>query len=240
MSLKTPENHDVLKLPRSGNVDKGGELNNLNFSGSPSLSKTRFTEYLIQENSLDEHGFEEWIFYPDMLFNAPDKWWGDQGKRDKPHEGLDLCLYKDRRGRMRRLDEKTKIPVIYDGIVVGIVDDFLGKSVIIEHGLTDSDNNRFCSIYGHLNPHKDLHVGRIVKKSDIIATLANSNNSKVKTLSHLHISLGWTSKFISYDKLDWKTIGAPNTLTLINPLYVIGWHYCVLKRISSMQELIYS
>jgi hypothetical protein len=240
MSPKTPENQGVLKLPRSGNVDKGGWLNNLNFSGTPSLSKTRFTEYLIQENTLDEHGFEEWIFSPGMLFNAPDKWWGDQGKRDKSHEGLDLCLYRDRRGKIRRLDKKTKIPVIYDGIVVGIVNDFLGKSVIIEHDLTDSDNHRFCSIYGHLSPHKDLHVGRTVKEGDIIATLADSNNSKVKTLSHLHISLGWTSKFISYDKLDWKTIGAPNTLTLMDPLYVIGWHYRVLKRISSMQELIYS
>ena len=209
----------------------------MNFTETPFLSKTRFTEYLIQENTLDEHGFEEWIFYTGMLFNAPDKWWGDQGKRDKPHEGLDLCLYRDRRGRMRRLDKKTKIPVIYDGIVVGIVNDFLGKSVIIEHGLTDSENNRFCTIYGHLNPQKGLHVGRIVKEGDIIATLADLRNSKVKTLSHLHISLGWASKFISYDKFDWETIGAPNTLTLMDPLYVIGWHYRALKRISSMQGL---
>ena len=65
---------------------------------------------------------------------------------------------------MRRLDEKTNIPVIYDGVVVGIVNDFLGKSVIIEHDLADSDTNRFCTIYGHLNPHKGLHVGRVVNK----------------------------------------------------------------------------
>ena len=68
-----------------------------------------------------------------MLFNSTDKWWGDQGKRDKPHEGLDLCLYKDREDKILRLGENAKVPVIYDGIVVGIVDDFLGKSVIIEH-----------------------------------------------------------------------------------------------------------
>jgi hypothetical protein len=215
-------------------------LNNLDFSETPTLSKIRFTKHLIQENALDEHGFKEWIFCPGMLFNAPDKWWGDQGKRDKLHEGLDLCLYRDRRGRVHRLEKKTKIPVIYDGIVVRIVNDFLSKSVIIEHGLTDGDNNRFCTIYAHINPHKDLYVGRIVKEGDIIATLADLRNSKVKTLSHLHISLGWASKFISYDKLDWETIGAPNTLTLMDPLYVIGWHYRVLKRISSIPGLLYS
>jgi len=177
----------------------------LNFSRTPSLRKTRFTEYLIQENALDEHGFKEWIFYPGMLFNAVEKWWGNHGKRDKPHEGLDLCLYRDRWGNKRQLDEKTKIPAIYDGTVVGIVNDFLGKSVIIEHDLTDSDDNRLCTIYGHINPHKGLNVGRIVKEGDIIATLA-------------------------YDKFDWETIGALNTLIFTDPMYVIGWHYRVLKR----------
>lgn len=215
-------------------------LNNLDFSGTQSLNKTRFTEYLIRENALDKNGFKEWIFCPGMLFNATDKWWGKQGKRDKPHEGLDLCLYIDQQGKMRRLDEKIKIPVIYDGTVVGIVNDFLGKSVIIEHGLTNSDNNRLCTIYGHTNPHKNLQVGRMLKEGDIIATLADLRNSKVKTLSHLHISFGWASKFISYDKLDWETIGAPNTLTLMDPLYVIGWYYRVLKRISSIPGLLYS
>ncbi len=198
----------------------------------PSLRKTRFTEYLVQENALHGHGFQEWIFYPGMLFNAADKWWGDQGKRDKPHEGLDLCPYRDRRGKMRRLDNKTKIPVIYDGTVVGIINDFLGKSVIIEHGFTDRDNNRFCTIYGHINPHKSLHVGKTLKEGDIIATLADLRNSKVTTPSHLHISLGRAHKFISYDKLDWKTMGAPNTLNLMDPLHVLGWRYRVLKRIS--------
>jgi len=206
-------------------------LNNLILNRVSSLSKTRFTECLIHQNALDENGFKEWIFYPGMLFNAVEKWWGDHGKRDKPHEGLDLCLYRDQRGNKRQLDEKTKIPVIYDGTVVGIVNDFLGKSVIIEHDLTDSDHNRFCTIYGHINPDKRLQNGQMVKEGDIIATLADLGNPKVTIIPHLHISLGWASKLISYDKLDWKTIGAPNTLTLMDPLCVLGWQYRKLNSI---------
>jgi murein DD-endopeptidase MepM/ murein hydrolase activator NlpD len=193
----------------------------LNFSGTPSLGKTRFTEVIIRENALDERGFEEWIFFPGMLFNALDKWWADQGKRKKPHEGLDLCLYRDRRNRVHRLDEKTKIPAMYDGVVVRIVNDFLGKSVIIEHALSDSDNGKFCTIYGHTNPHAGLRVGRIVKQGDIIATLADSGKSKANILPHLHISLGWKSGFISYDEFDWETMGVTDTLTLLDPLYFI-------------------
>jgi murein DD-endopeptidase MepM/ murein hydrolase activator NlpD len=201
---------------------KGDEVDNVDFAKTLSLRNTRFTELLIQKNDLDKGGFKGWVFCPGMLFNSTDKWWGDQGKRDKPHEGLDLCLYQNRKDRILRLDEKTKVPVIYDGIVVGIIDDFLGKSMIIEHLFFDCDNNRLCTIYGHTIPENNLHVGKIVKKGDVIATLADTNRSKTSIFPHLHISLGWTSEAISYGKLDWeKNIGAQNTLTLLDPLPLI-------------------
>jgi murein DD-endopeptidase MepM/ murein hydrolase activator NlpD len=211
---------------------QGAGIKNLNFPGTSSVSKARFTEFLIRENALDGGGFKEWIFCPGMLFNAPDKWWGDQGKRDRPHEGLDLCFYRDRRDRVLRVDTKTRIPVMYGGEVIGIVNDFLGKSVIIEHGFTHSDDRRLCTIYGHTNPHEGLHVGRIVKEGEIIATLADSGKSEANMFPHLHISLGWTSKSISYDQLDWKTIGAQNMLTLLDPLDVMDWPYQVLEDVS--------
>ncbi|MDY6952287.1 MAG: peptidoglycan DD-metalloendopeptidase family protein [Thermodesulfobacteriota bacterium] len=200
--------------------------------GSSTVRKTRFTEFLIRENALDKGGFKEWIFCPGMLFNAPDKWWGDQGKRDKPHEGLDLCLYRDRRGRVLRVDAKTRIPVVYDGEVVGVVNDFLGESVIIEHAFPQTDDRRLCTIYGHTNPQEGLHVGRIVKEGEIIAALAHSGKSKPDMFPHLHISLGWASKSISYDQLDWDTIGASNVLTLLDPLDVIDWPYQLVEDVS--------
>lgn len=215
---------------RNGNMVKGADIDNVDFTRTPSLRKTRFTEFFILKNALDKGGFKAWVFWPGMLFNATDKWWGDQGKRDKPHEGLDLCLYKNREDAILCLGEKARVPVIYDGIVVKIVDDFLGKSVIIEHSFSDDDKNSLCTIYGHTIPEDNLHVGKIVKEGDVIATLADSSRSKINILPHLHISLGWTSKSIAYDSLDWENIGAPNTLTLLDPLQVIDWHYLILAR----------
>ena len=202
----------------------------MNVTRTPSLRNTRFTEFLIQKNALDKGGFKEWVFCPGMLFNSTDKWWGDQGKRDKPHEGLDLCLYKDRKDTILRLGEKAKVPAIYDGRVVRIVDDFLGKSVIVEHLFSVTDNDRLCTIYGHTIPEDHLRVGNIVKEGDVIATLADSTRSKTNIFPHLHISLGWASKAISYDRLDWENIGATNTLTLLDPLKVIDSHYFISAR----------
>lgn len=209
---------------------KEADVDNVDFTRTPSLRNTRFTEFLIRKNALHENGFNEWVFCPGMLFNSTDKWWGDQGKRDTPHEGLDLCLYKDRKDTILGLGEKAKVPVIYDGRVVRIVDDFLGKSVIIEHLFSDNNNNKLCTIYGHTIPEDNLHVGKIVKAGEVIASLADSSMSKTNIFPHLHISLGWTSKEISYDRLDWGNIGAPNTVTLLDPLQVIDWHYHVLAR----------
>ncbi|OGP76804.1 MAG: hypothetical protein A2V86_15095 [Deltaproteobacteria bacterium RBG_16_49_23] len=194
-------------------------------SGTSFLKKSRFTEFLVRENGLDEPGFQEWIFYPGMLFNAMDKWWGNQGKRERPHEGLDLCLYRDREDRILRLDEKTKIPALYDGVVVRVVDDFIGKSVIVEHRLPGSDNSRFCTIYGHTNLPRGLHVDRIVKAGDILATLARPNKSQSNIPPHLHISLGWIFNEISYENLDWDTMDTLKPLKWVDPLQVISRHF---------------
>jgi len=114
---------------------------------------------------------------------------------------------------------------MYDGEVVSILNDFLGKAVIMEHGFAAKDNRKFCTIYGHTNPHDGIHVGRVVKQGDIIATLADAGRSKTGISTHLHISAGWIFKSISYDRIDWETIGAPNTMTLLDPLNVIDRSY---------------
>ena len=195
---------------------------------SMSLKKSRFTEMLIEENALDQSGFERWVFCQGMLFNSPDKWWGDHGQRDYPHEGIDLCLYSDRSQEIRRIDEKTRIPVMHDGVVKAMFKDFLGKTVIIEHENSDSGTERFISMYAHTKPRSDIDVGVIVKEGNIIATLGDTSNSKSNIIPHLHFSLGLPSKAFSYDGFVWNTIRNPERIQLLDPLAVIDWPYQAL------------
>ena len=203
-------------------------LTNSNSPKTFSWNKTRFTRMLIEKNALDKDGFECWIFCQGMLFNSPDKWWGDYGLRDFPHEGIDLCRYLDSSRRIRRLDENTRIPVMHDGVVKAMFKDYLGKTVIIEHEDTGSDSGVFVSMYAHTNPRSDIDVGVDVKEGDIIANFGDTANSKARIIPHLHFSLGLPSKSFSYEGFVWNTIREPKNMILLDPLAVIDWPYQAL------------
>lgn len=198
------------------------------------FQNTRFTESFTQKNNFRLNDFTEWVFHPGMLFHARTKWWGDQGQRDKPHEGLDLCLYKDMRKRIHNLDENTKIPMIQDGVVVRIIDDFIGQSIIIEHKPSHIDQFIFYTIYGHTFQNEKLNEGATVKKGDIIANIADPGKSNKNILPHLHVSLAYSPNVISYDQLDWKQFSSLETLTLLDPLQIMGLH-SILEQIKIEQ-----
>ena len=193
-----------------------------------SLKKSRFTEMLIEENALDQGGFEGWIFCQGMLFNSPDKWWGDYGRRDYPHEGIDLCLYRDLSRRICRIDQKIRIPVMHDGVVRAIIKDYLGKAVMIEHKSSQSDTGRFISLYAHTNPCPDIKVGMILNEGDIIANLADTSKSNSHIMPHLHLSFGLPSKSFSHDSFVWNAMRTPEIMILIDPLSVLDWPYQAL------------
>jgi len=186
--------------------------------------KSTFNSFFIKHNNyLNTHGFKEWIFYPGMLFQDMEAWWTDNGLRPIPHEGIDLCFYTDNTGQVRRIDNGTKIPVMYSGDIVHIHDDFLGKSIYVKHNITDKGNT-LHSVYGHTVPAKNNNAGKTVYKGDIIATISpTSIESKIP--AHVHITTAWLPEDISYNKLNWVSINNPDIATLRNPLDYINIKY---------------
>ena len=185
------------------------------------LKRSSFTTFFIQANGLDGKAFKKWVFRPGMQFKSRDKWWGDLGNRDSEHEGLDFCLYKDGEGNLNRLTERIRVPAMYSGKVVGFITDFLGESVILEHEYDNSRSYHFCTLYAHTRRRPGLKVGDNVKKGDVIATVADTRRSKAGIFPHLHISAAWMISDISYEKLDWATMGQRSDVRLIDPLTLI-------------------
>jgi hypothetical protein len=182
-----------------------------------SLPATNFTERLIRENGLDERDLIQWAFAPGMAFGSTVKWWGDEGQRERPHEGVDLCLHRDRQGDLRRLREGARLPAMYGGTVVRLCDDFLGRSVMIERDLPGQA--KLYVMYGHTVPRPNLQVGQSVLEGEVVAYLAPLPAHKTGILPHLHVSLGWASGPVAYDGLDWERI--PDLVTLLDPVQAL-------------------
>ena len=136
-----------------------------------------------------------------------------------------MGLYRDREERIRSLDEDTKIPVMYDGVVARVLEDFLGMSVIVDHPIHGMDNFTFCTIYGHIVLKKDLKPGKTINGGEIIGGLADTGRSKTNILPHLHLTIGKASKKICYDDLSWRSIGSGRDLKLLDPLTVLDADY---------------
>jgi hypothetical protein len=197
-------------------------------SGMYPPERTRFCEYLIEYNGLSDPGFDTWLFYPGMLFNAGERWWGNGGNRDRPHEGLDLCFYRDSRGQTRSLSKDKRIPVMYTGEVVKIEDDFLGVSIYVSHDIYDGRGNRLLTVYGHTRPGNGIISGSSLGEGDLFATVADNAGKRMKAPSHLHISVAWIPPSVSCEELDWGVISDPAVAWLVDPLEIMSCRYEVV------------
>ena len=201
--------------------------NELDWSPVSRLFQKRLSFY----NSLDELGFKEWLFHPAMLFGSCGKWWGDLSKRNRPHEGLDLCVYRTEKGDTRYLEANTKVPVIFEGQVVRIGDDFLGQSVFVSHGAHGNDGSRLHTIYAHIKPDGRIHRGERLSEGDIIGTIADARRSGGVVPPHLHVSVAWISNTVCSQELDWQIVADLGGVVLLDPLRVIDCPYSIVARI---------
>jgi hypothetical protein len=187
------------------------------------LPATRFSEVLADANALHERGFYKWAFYPGMLFLSRETWWEGTARRDRPHEGVDFCYYRDRGGRIHPLaDTPLAIPVLYGGTVVHLVDDYIGTSLFVLHDIHDRHGYQLYTIYGHTDPAEGVKRGVAVEEGMIIATVADAGKKKAKMSSHLHLSIAWISPAYSHEQLDWKILTDQSTALLVDPLQVIN------------------
>jgi len=114
-------------------------------------------------------GFQEWVFCPGMLFQSTGKWWGKRGERNRPHEGLDLLLYRNDEGSIRHIDASFLVPMLADGRIVGMMDDFLGQSIIVEHPSLKGNPENILTMYGHTHPLKHVQPGITMRKGNYSA-----------------------------------------------------------------------
>jgi murein DD-endopeptidase MepM/ murein hydrolase activator NlpD len=177
--------------------------------------KSRFTEYLVQVNTLR---FKRWVFEPGMLFSSESKWWGGKGRRSHRHNGLDLRFYENHDGILEIISEGTKIPLIYEGKIVRIIEDFLGHTVFAAHEIFHHGSQLF-TIYGHVQPVADVQIDGFLSEGKVIAILAGTKIMKVP--AHLHLSLAFIPKTIRVESLTWQTLDESEDIIFLDPKDIV-------------------
>ena len=191
--------------------------------------KSTFIDALIQKNRLRALDFDRFVFFSGMLFGSEKKWWGKPGQRSYSHEGLDLCFFENAQKEKFRLDETTDVPMLYDGRVAHITDDFLGKTVIASHCFDGSGQPAILSLFGHLNPDKNIRIGDEIKQGQVFAKIAGLKNQKQLLLPHLHISLAKPGMLPPPDRLEWEFLNTVDRSVFIDPMDAILPEYRVIE-----------
>jgi len=184
--------------------------------------RSRFQEYLRDQNRpyLDE--LQAWRFQGGMRFGAREQWWGEGKARPAPHEGLDLYAFVDTAGKVHYLDETLAIPATWAGEVTKVAPDFLGQSIFLVHEFKTPEGRRLLTAYGHTAPRPTLAVGQRVAAGEVIAHLAAARGPKMRVPPHLHLTLAWMAPDLPAVRLAWPSLGADPGLELLDPLEVLA------------------
>jgi hypothetical protein len=160
-------------------------------SRPPDAVISKFAEWLARLTK--ESGFTHWIFRSGMFFGDRIEWWGDRVRRRTEHEGLDFIQGAQSGSSIRNIPEGTPARALADGEAVGILSDFLGKTVVMRHSaITDAAGSVFYTFLSHIHPAASLRDS--VACGQMIGGVGKSKNRNVP--AHLHLSGAWIPQTI--------------------------------------------
>lgn len=180
-----------------------------------------FSERLILWNALAASGFVAWEFLPGMRFSERAAWWRGGADRGGVHAGLDICWYRTVDGRRLNLAASARVPLIYGGEVVSVVDDFLGSSVFVAHARRDALGRQLHTVYGHVDPFPGLVPGSALGDGDAVGTLADAAARRSVVPSHLHLTLALIGREGGPQQLDWDALRDRSRVLLLDPMIIM-------------------
>ncbi len=187
---------------------------------------SKFSDYLQAISQVNDlpNGLEngqsvQWLFHCGMLFSTKDKWWGDFKFRHAVHEGIDITYFRTNPADLQIFDKSIKVPAMDDGIIVNICDDFLGRTLVVEHENSFVFNRRILFAYAHIIPEKRLKIGQSIKKKEVIARVCDTCKNP-QLPPHLHFSCFEASRQVLPEHLNWNLFSGGRDVNLIHPVFL--------------------
>lgn len=185
------------------------------------LSDRNFTVELRRLNGFSQDELREWLFLPGMKFGDTTKWWKAGNNRPRPHEGLDLVTYLDRKGDKHLLPPGTLIPPLMCGIEVARIPDSIGETVILGHEHFDLAGRKLHTFYAHLTPTGLPATVATMTPGSTLGTIAARDTHGASCPSHLHLSLAWIAQSFSLEGFDWQKFSADEKFHPGDPLELL-------------------
>jgi hypothetical protein len=185
-----------------------------------------YFHYLEESNACFGRGVDTWLFYPGMIFGSRKKWWPDTGCRPAAHEGLDICYYRDGSGRVMQFDPGVRVPVMTAGTILAVCDDFLGRSVFLQHHA--GTPGKLISVYAHIVPYATIVPGYKAAEGEVIGTVADTTGRKNKMPVHLHITILKIPPGLPGAHLNWNFICNSGQVILFDPLEIMACNSCLI------------
>jgi hypothetical protein len=181
---------------------------------------SNFTKTYVGFNCPQVSSRFRWSFQPGMLFQDNDCWW-KSARRAHPHKGVDFCgFHAGRSDEVRRVGADL-VPSLYDGVVIKINDDFLGKTVWIRHRSIRSDQLILFSALGHIIPDKAIAEGSLISQGEAVGRVAPEKKGALLAM-HLHLSVFWAPSFFKTERLCWQDLSSSRMIRLFDPLSIIS------------------
>jgi len=164
------------------------------------------------ERLKNESGLERWVFRPGMLFGDRIEWWGDRNRRRSEHEGIDFVEGSNAGRVIQGIPDQTPVCAMADGVVVAVLDDFLGKTVVMRHtAIANESGDAFHAFFSHIRPGADLSGP--IAKGRIIGKVCGAGNSRVP--AHLHLTGAWIPQSIQPTAITLDNIHPANTSVIL-------------------------
>lgn len=162
-----------------------------------------FHKHFLGLNNLSPSDCMAWIIRPGMEFGANAAWWGVRKPRKSPHEGVDLCMFRDSAGAIHRMGSCYLIPSACDGVIASVIADFIGMSVFVKTGLRRGDGKALYLLYGHVQPAAGIEAGCAITGGDPVGSVSDTALKVNGPSPHLHVSTAFIREDFPMEMFNW-------------------------------------
>jgi murein DD-endopeptidase MepM/ murein hydrolase activator NlpD len=157
-----------------------------------------------------------------MLFDSREKWWS-QGPRASAHEGIDLCLIHQPNHNPVPLFPGLPVLSAVPGLVVAIIPDFLGQTLIIARKAEGDPHREWITLLAHIQPHPEIRTGQWIEAGQPVGWTKTFPRPR-GMLCHVHLSVGALNRPGDY-ALTWPELVQRNRVDFIDPLLLLDFSW---------------